>query len=43
MNEYFENDLTTSKEILELISIEQEDFINDYFNCGDRQEWIDWE
>lgn len=42
MNE-FENDLTTSKEILELISIEQEDFINDYFNCSDRQEWVDWE
>lgn len=43
MNEYYENDLKTSKEILELISIEQEDFINDYFNSGDRQEWIDWE
>lgn len=43
MNEYYENDLKTSKEILELISIEQEDFIHDYFNSGDRQEWIDWE
>ncbi len=43
MNEYFENDLKTSKEILELISPEIEEVMNDYFNCGDRQERIDWE